>query len=64
MLGSLLESQGDTDSMKKIHETIFRGLEKNLDSYEMVFATRNYGYLLASRDTTRLEGNDYIKRAD
>jgi hypothetical protein len=50
--------------MKKIHETIFRGLENNLDSYEMVFATRNYGYLLASRDTTRLEGNDYIKRAD
>ncbi len=64
MLGSLLHSEGDTESMKKIHETIFRGLEKHLDSYELVFATRNYGYLLASKDATRLEGNDFIKKAE
>ena len=64
MLGSLLESQGDINSMQKIHETIFQGLSKHPDSYELVFATRNYGYLLAKNDATRLEGNDYIKKAD
>ncbi len=64
MLGSLLESQGDINSMQKIHETIFQGLSKHTDSYELVFATRNYGYLLAKNDATRLEGNDYIKKAD
>ena len=64
MLGSLLESQGDTQSMRKIHETIFKGLEKTPDCYEMVFVTRNYGYLLAKNDETRLEGQDYIKQAD
>jgi len=56
MLGSLLESQGDTPSMRKIHETIFKGLEKTPECYEMVFVTRNYGYLLAKNDETRLEG--------
>ena len=64
MLGSLLESQGDITSMQKIHDTIFQGLEKRPDAYELVFATRNYGYLLAKNDETRLEGNDYIKKAD
>ena len=29
-----------------------------------VFAKRNYGYLLAKDEQTRLEGNDYIKQAD
>jgi hypothetical protein len=50
MLGSLLESQGDTISMQRMHETIFKGLEKATDSYELVFVTRNYGYLLAKND--------------
>ena len=34
------------------------------DCYAKVFATRNYGHLLAKSEATRLEGNDYIKRAD
>lgn len=50
MLGSLLESQGDTISMQRMHETIFKGLEKATYSYELVFVTRNYGYLLAKND--------------
>jgi hypothetical protein len=25
---------------------------------------RNYGYLLAKKEQTRLEGNDYIQKAD
>jgi hypothetical protein len=29
-----------------------------------VFALRNYGYLLAQRDETRLEGKDYIEQAE
>lgn len=64
MLGSLLESQGDIVSMRKMHETIFKGLEKATDCYELVFVTRNYGYLLAKNDETRLEGQDYIKQAE
>lgn len=50
MLGSLLDSQGDHQSMQRIHETIFKGLEPHTDAYELVFATRNYGYLLAKQD--------------
>ena len=57
MLGSCLESQGDTESVKRIHDVIFKQLE-NIDCYEKVFATRNYGYLLAKNDQTRLEGQD------
>ena len=63
MLGSLLESQGDTLSMQRIHEAVFRQLDK-VDCYEKVFATRNYGYLLAKHDATRLEGQDQIKKAE
>ena len=29
-----------------------------------MFATRNYGYLLAKNDQTRLEGQDQIKKSD
>jgi hypothetical protein len=50
--------------MQKIHETIFKGLENQAESYELVFAMRNYGYLLAKNDETRMEGNDYIKKAE
>jgi len=42
--------------MRKIHETIFKSLEKATDSYELVFVNRNYGYLLAAKNETRLEG--------
>ena len=63
MLGSLLESQGDTVSMQRIHEVIFKQLDK-VECYEKVFATRNYGYLLAKNDQTRLEGQDQIKKSD
>lgn len=55
LLGSLLETQGDVQSMERIHDTIFKQLEK-VDCYEKVFATRNYGYLLIKNDQTRLEG--------
>jgi hypothetical protein len=63
LLGSLLDRTGDTGSMKIIHDIIFKQLE-HIDCYEKVFATRNYGYLLAKREETRLEGNDFIKKAD
>lgn len=35
-----------------------------VDCFERIFVTRNYGYLLASKDETRLEGQDYIKRVN
>ena len=63
LLASLLESQGDTQSMERIQQTIFKQLEP-VDCYEKVFATRNYGYLLAKSDQTRLEGQDLINKAD
>ena len=63
LLGSLLETQGDTESMARIHDTVFKQLER-VECYEKVFATRNYGYLLAKSDATRLEGQDLIKKAD
>ena len=50
--------------MQKIHESIFKGLQDKTDSYELVFATRNYGYLLAKHDSLRVEGQEYIKKAD
>jgi hypothetical protein len=49
--------------MKRIHEVVFKALEEH-ECYEKVFATRNYGYLLAQKEATRLEGNDHIKKAD
>ena len=63
LLGSLLESQGDTQSMVRIHDTIFKQLEK-IECYEKVYTTRNYGYLLAKSDATRLEGQDLIKKSE
>lgn len=49
--------------MKRIHEVIFKQLAES-ECYEKVFATRNYGYLLAQKEATRLEGNDHIKKAE
>jgi len=49
--------------MQRIHDTIFKQLDQ-VDCYEKVFATRNYGYLLVKNDETRLEGQDLIKKAD
>lgn len=63
LLGSLLESQGDTQSMQRIHEIIFKQVD-SLDCYERVFAHRNYGYMLAKNDSTRQEGQDFIARAE
>ena len=63
LLGSLLESQGDVNSMERIHSTIFKQLDQ-VECFEKVFATRNYGYLLAKHDKTRLEGQDLIKKAE
>jgi len=44
-------------------ESIFKALEQ-AETYEKVFATRNYGYILAKHDATRLEGQDLIAKAD
>ena len=55
LLGSLLETQGDTQSMERIQMTVFKQLE-NVVCFEKVFATRNYGYLLTKNDQTKLEG--------
>ena len=60
LLGSLLDSQGEFQNMQKIHQTIFKALE-DVECYEKVFALRNYGYLLAKNNDTRLEGKDYIE---
>ena len=56
LLGSLFQQEGDLQSMTKIHETIFKGLEQHPYAYELVFATRNYGHLLIKNEETRLEG--------
>jgi hypothetical protein len=64
MLGSLLYRNGDENSAQKIHETVLKGLSNIPEAYELVFAVRNYGYLLAKNDTTRLEGQDCIKKAE
>lgn len=62
--------------MQKINQTIFKKLEvsninlhkyfliQKEECYEKVFALRNYGYLLARHDETRLEGKDYIEQAE
>lgn len=63
LLGSLLHNEGSTAERDMIHRTVFKALE-NVTCFEKVFATRNYGYLLASKEETRLEGQDYIKRAE
>jgi len=47
----------------KLNQAIFKGLD-GYDGYETVFATRNYGYILAKHDETRLEGKDYIEKAE
>lgn len=51
------------NSCNRIHDIIFQKL-KDTDCYERVFATRNYGYLLAKNEQTRLEGQDLIQKAD
>ena len=63
LLGSLLESQGDIQSMERIHDTIFKQLEK-VECFEKVYATRNYGYLLVKNDSTRHEGQDLIEKSN
>eukprot|EP00347_Sterkiella_histriomuscorum_P004387 403360655 len=63
LLGGLLESQGDHSSMMSVNQLIFKQLEKH-NCYEKVFALRNYGYILAKNNETRLEGNDYIDQAE
>ena len=63
LLGSLLDTQNDAQSVQKINQTIFKQLEHD-DCYEKVFALRNYGYLLARNEETRHEGKDYIEQAE
>lgn len=55
LLGSLLDSQGDSQSMIKMHETVFKQLDP-VECYEKVFAVRNYGYMLAKNESTAHEG--------
>ena len=45
-----------------MYNSIFTSLEQypDDDCYLKVFAKRNFGYLLAKEESTRLEGNDYI----
>jgi hypothetical protein len=49
--------------MQTIYGSIFKQLDK-ADCFEKVFALKNYGYLLAKHEDTRLEGNDYLKQAE
>lgn len=63
LLGSLLDRAGSTNEMQMVHKSVFKALE-DVSCFERVFATRNYGYLLAAKEATRLEGKDYIKKAD
>lgn len=63
LLGSLLDTQSDTQSVQRINQTIFKQLEFD-DCYEKVFALRNYGYILARNEETRHEGQDYIQQAE
>ena len=46
----------------QIYQTIFKQLDNfpDDDCYAKVFATRNYGFLLAKNEQTRLEGDDFI----
>lgn len=63
LLGAILESQGQAEMTANIYQTIFKNLDAYPDNmcFMKVFAKRNYGYLLAKNETTRLEGNDFIK---
>mmetsp|Transcript_15660 Transcript_15660/g.11395 ORF Transcript_15660/g.11395 Transcript_15660/m.11395 type:complete len:124 (+) Transcript_15660:203-574(+) len=63
LLGSLLETQKDSEAVKKVNDTIFKQLE-GVHCYEKVFALRNYGYILAAKEETRFEGQDFIKKAE
>ena len=59
-LGTMTEmSQGTIEPVTQLHDRIFRALGDR-HCYEKVFVTRNYGYLLAKHDQTRLEGKDLI----
>lgn len=49
--------------MQKVNQVIFKQLDQK-HCYEKVFTLRNYGYLLARKNETRLEGKDYITLAE
>lgn len=65
LLGAVLEQQHQTQTMQQIFKSIFNNLENQdpATCYEKVFALKTYGYLLAQQESTRLEGNDYIKQS-
>lgn len=67
LLASMIEqAQPDAEGVKRvmiIHDQIFKAM-KDVECYEKVFATRNYGYLLAKHDQHKLEGRDLIDQAD
>ena len=63
-LTSLLHRNGDAQSAQKVHDSAMKVLKTMPDAYELVFATRNYGFLLANEEKTRLEGQDLIAAAD
>lgn len=37
---------------------------KDIEVYEKVFCMRNYGYTIVQSEELKLEGQDYIKKAD
>ena len=65
LLGAVLEQQHQTPTMQQIFKSVFNNLENQdpATCYEKVFALKTYGYLLAQQESTRLEGNDYIKQS-
>jgi sulfur relay (sulfurtransferase) DsrF/TusC family protein len=66
LLGGLLSQQNQNSMMQNIYKSIFKSLEKFEPEtcFEKVFALKKYGFLLARSEETRLEGNDYIKKAE
>ena len=66
LLGAILEQQGQQQITVQMYQTIFKQLDEYPDDqcYLKVFAKRNYGFLLAKDEATRLEGNDYIQQAE
>ena len=66
LLGAILDQQNQTPLMHNIFKSMLKQLENvdGTETYEKLFVIRNYGYLLARNEQTKLEGEDYIKRAD